>query len=69
MVTRRDRALLIMLMVQAALDTAAMSAHLTQVLPPWGVAMVGLVSAMMSAATGVYVVASREPLPPYPTGV
>lgn len=62
MVTKRDRVLIILLMGQAALDTAATSAHLTELAPSWTVAAVGLVSAMMSSATAVYVVATREPI-------
>lgn len=69
MVTRRDRTLLLMLMFQAVFNTAAASAHLGQLLPPWGIALVGLLSSMISAATGVYVVMTQEPIPRVPTGL
>lgn len=60
MVTRRDRNLLVFLMIQASLDTAAASAHLAQLAPIWVVSLVSLISGMMSSATGVYVVFTRE---------
>lgn len=61
MVTRRDRWLLLMLMSNAATNAVTSSAYLTEIANRPTVAVVGLVSAALSAATGVYVVATREP--------
>lgn len=61
MVTRRDRILLVMLMGNAILDAMTTSAHLAEVASKPVVSIFGLVSAGMSAATGVYVVWSKEP--------
>ena len=61
MVTERDGVLLLMLMGNAVLDAVTTSAHLTEVVTKPAAAILGLVSAMVSAATGVYVVWSREP--------
>lgn len=60
MTTRRDNKILLFLMVQAAVSAANASAYLAALLPPSGVALVGLLSVMLSAATGVYVTLTRE---------
>jgi hypothetical protein len=60
MVTRRDRWLLIMLMLNAAVNAVTSSAYLVEIADRTTVAVIGLVSAALSAATGVYVVSSRE---------
>lgn len=61
MVTRRDATLLVLLMCNAALDAMTTSAHLSEVASKPVVATLGLVSSGLSAATGVYVVWSKEP--------
>lgn len=61
MVTHRDKWLLIMLMVNASANAITSSAYLTELASRSVVAGIGLLSAALSAATGVYVVASREP--------
>lgn len=60
MTTKRDGRILAFLMANAALQAANTSVYLGQFAPPWVSAVVGLLSGMFSAATGVYVVASRE---------
>lgn len=63
MVTHRDRMLLILLMCNATVDAVTTSAHLSEVASRPVVAAFGLVSAGLSAATGVYVVWSKDPPP------
>lgn len=60
MTTKRDNRILLLLMVQAMISAANASAYLTTLLPTKGVAAVGLLSVMLSAATGVYVTLTRE---------
>lgn len=60
MTTRRDNKILLFLMIQAAVSAANASAYLTTLLPSKGVAAVGLLSVMLSAATGIYVTLTRE---------
>lgn len=60
MTTRRDNRILLLLMVQAAVSAANASAYLTTLLDAKGVAAVGLISVMLSAATGIYVTVTRE---------
>lgn len=64
MTTRRDSKILLLLMLNAALNAANTSAYLGQFAPKWAVAVVGLASAMFSAATGVYVIATQDPPKP-----
>ena len=61
MQTRRDRTLIIALCVQAGLTTAASSAFLAQLFPARAVAGVGLLSAIFSAVTAMYVSLTQEP--------
>lgn len=61
MQTRRDKTLIIALCIQAAMSAAATSALLSELFPRPVVAAVGLVSAMLSSATAVYVSLTREP--------
>lgn len=63
MVTKRDKVLVVLLMADAAFKTVAASALLTQVASTVVVSTFGLISAATSAATGVYVVWSRDPVP------
>jgi len=60
MQTRRDRGLIVALVVQAAIQAAAGSALLTELAPRPVVAAVGLLSSMLSSSTAVYVAVSRE---------
>lgn len=60
MTTRRDNRIILFLMLQAMVSAANTSAYLTTLLPTRGVAAVGLLSVMLSAATGVYVTLTRE---------
>lgn len=60
MTTRRDSRILMLLMVNAALNAANTASFMTQFAPPWVSALVAMGSAMFSAATGVYVVATQE---------
>lgn len=69
MTTRRDSRILAFLMLNAALSAANTSAYLGEFAPRWVVAVVGLLSAMTSAATGVYVVATQEPPSTPPRGI
>lgn len=63
MVTKRDKTLVALLMLNATMDAITTSAHLTEVASRPVVAVFGLISAGLSAATGVYVVWSRDPQP------
>lgn len=60
MTTRRDSRILLLLMLNAALNAANTASFITTFAPPWLSALVAMISAMFSAATGVYVVATRE---------
>lgn len=60
MQTRRDKGLIVALCSQAAISAAASSAALTEIATPAGVAVVGLLNAMLSSATAAYVGATRE---------
>lgn len=60
MITRRDSRVLMLLMGNAALNAANTASFMTQFAPPWVSALVAMMSAMFSAATGVYVVATQE---------
>lgn len=62
MQTRRDRVLIVLLMLNAALNAANTTTYLTELAPVWVVASVGLLAAMLSASTGVYVAITREPV-------
>lgn len=60
MTTLRDSRIILFLMINAALNAAATTAFLSEVAPKWFVAIVGLLSAMWSAATGIYVTVTQE---------
>jgi hypothetical protein len=60
MTTRRDGRILMFLMANAGLTAANTSAYLTAILPPKGVALVGLLSVVVSAMTGIYVTVTKE---------
>lgn len=60
MQTRRDRALLILLCTNAGLGFIGSSAYTAQLLPLWGIALVGLVSGTLSTVTATYVAFTRE---------
>jgi hypothetical protein len=62
-VTRRDKTLVLLLMANASMDAIVTSVHLSEVASRPVVAIFGLISAGLSAATGVYVVWSRDPYP------
>lgn len=47
-------------MVNAALNAASTTAYLGAIAPKWVIAVVGLISAMWSAATGIYVTVTQE---------
>jgi hypothetical protein len=59
-VTRRDSRIILFLMINAALNAASTTAYLAQFAPKWIVAVVGLLSSMWSAATGIYVTVTQE---------
>lgn len=61
MITRRDRGLIMALMAQAAISAASGSALLAELAPRPVVAAVGLLSAMMSSSTAVYVGLTQGP--------
>lgn len=69
MTTRRDNRIILFLMVNASISAANASAYLAQLLPPVGVAGVGLLSTMLSAATGIYVTLTRETEQVPPPGI
>ncbi len=58
--TRRDKGLIIALMVQAAVSAASGSALLTELVSRPIVAFVGLISSMLSSSTAVYVALTKE---------
>lgn len=60
MQTRRDRGLIVVLAVQAAISAASGSALLAELAPRPVVAAVGLMSSMLSSATAVYVALTKE---------
>lgn len=60
MTTRRDSRIILFLMINAALNAAATTVYLGSIAPHWVVATVGLLSAMWSAATGIYVTVTKE---------
>ena len=60
MTTRRDSRIIAFLMVDAAMKAAAMSTYAADLLPSKAVAGIGLLSAMLSAAAGLYVTMTRE---------
>lgn len=61
MTTRRDSRILLLLMANAALNAGNTAGFMTEIAPHWASALLAMVSAMFSAATGVYVVATQEP--------
>lgn len=65
MQTRRDRILLVLLMVQAALGFINSSAYSAQLFPDHVRSAIGLIAGTLSVVTGVYVARTREnePLP------
>lgn len=69
MVTRRDSRIILLLMINAALNAANTSVFIGKFVPPWVAALVGMLGAMISAATGVYVVATRESESVPPRGI
>jgi hypothetical protein len=58
--TRRDGRIILFLMINAALNAASTTAYLSSIAPKGVTAVVGLVSAMWSAATGIYVTVTQE---------
>lgn len=60
MTTRRDNRIILFLMTDAALKAATMSTYAADLLPSKMVAAIGLLSAMLSAACGIYVTMTRE---------
>lgn len=60
MQTPRDRFLIAILCIQAAINAASTSAALTELFPRPVVASLGLLSAMLSSATAAYVGLTRE---------
>lgn len=60
MTTQRDSRIILFLMINAALNAASTTAYLGAIAPKWVIAIVGLISAMWSAATGIYVTVTQE---------
>jgi Kef-type K+ transport system membrane component KefB len=58
--TRRDRGLIVALVAQAAISAASGSALLAELAPRSVVAGIGLLSAMLSSSTAVYVALTKE---------
>lgn len=63
MQTKRDRFLITLLLINAALSAAAGSSALFQLAPPAVAAGVGLLSAMVNSVTAAYVAITRETEP------
>lgn len=59
MLTRPDKGLVIALVIQAAISAAAGSAMLAEIAPRSVVAGVGLLNAMLSSSTAVYVALTK----------
>lgn len=62
MQTKRDRTLIVLLLANAAINAAAGSSYLAQLVSVSVVATVGLLNAMLSSITAAYVAISREPV-------
>lgn len=60
MTTRRDGRIVFLLMLNAALNAGNTAGFMTDIAPHWASALMSMFSAMFSAATGVYVVATQE---------
>lgn len=60
MTTRRDGKIMLFLMTDAGLKAASMSTYMADLLPSKWAAGIGLLSAMLSAVTGLYVTMTRE---------
>ena len=60
MTTRRDSRIILFLMIDAAMKAATVSTYAVDLLPSKAVAGIGLLSAMLSAAAGIYVTMTRE---------
>lgn len=60
MQTRRDRFLIILLCVQAAISAANVSSYMIELFPRPVIATVGLISTMLSSVTAAYVGLTKE---------
>jgi hypothetical protein len=69
MTTRRDGRILVLLMLNAAFNAMSTASFMTEVAPHWLSALAAMLAGMFSAATGVYVVATRETQQVPPVGI
>lgn len=60
MTVNRDKGLIIVLVIQAAISAASGSALLAELAPRPVVAAVGLLSSMLSSSTAVYVAVTKD---------